>query len=116
VQARALQRFGATLAAVTRSLRALHPPAVLAPAHRERIRDLGATRRVTRGLRAALAAHDARSVAVLLRRFRAAARGSRGPSAVERQARARYAERLRELSDAYRAVRRETARLQRALS
>jgi hypothetical protein len=112
-QIRALRDFSDGVARVERGLRRLRPPPVLVPAHRDQIRRLEETGRLATRLRKALADRDARAVAVLLKRFRAANGSGEGLAALERQARVRYAQRIAQLRDTYAAVQRETAAIQR---
>jgi hypothetical protein len=114
-QMRALRRFGVALAGVRGELDALHPPPVLLPAHRDQVRRLQNTQRLAGRLQTALRQRDAERVATLLTRFRTASRSGEGLHALSEQARLGYEARLARVRDAYAAVRRETARLQRQL-
>ena len=69
-QAKALDRFGDTLARVSRRLDGLDVPALLQPAHESQLKRLASTRRLSRQLQSAVRAKDSRRVAKLLLRFR----------------------------------------------
>lgn len=114
-QARILERFEAAVGSIGGDLRALKPPAVLAPAHGEQVRRLDATRRLAGRLRRALRAQDAERVSVLLTRFRSSASEPSGPRRLANQAVAQYNRRLRLLAGAYADVRREQTELARAV-
>jgi hypothetical protein len=88
---------------------------VLAPAHRDQLRRLDASRRLAGQLRTALVERDAARVATLLRRFRTVSRAGSGLHTLQRQAEVRYDQRLEAVREAYVAVARETARVQSAL-
>jgi hypothetical protein len=76
-QADALQRFSGAVSRTLRDLRAVEPPAVLAPSHGDQIRRLDVTRGLAARLRRALLDQDAERVARLLERFRSSASGRR---------------------------------------
>ena len=114
-QADALERFSAAVSRTLGDLRAVEPPAVLAPAHDDQIRRLDVTRRLARRLRRALLGEDAERVARLLERFRASASGRRPPRLLADQALAQYTRRLEQLNDAYAEVQREQLKLDRKL-
>jgi hypothetical protein len=114
-QARILERFEAAVGSIGGDLRALKPPAVLAPAHGEQVRRLDATRRLAGRLRRALRAQDAERVSVLLKRFRSSASEPSGRRRLANQAVAQYNRRLRLLAAAYADVRREQTELARAV-
>ena len=80
-QAKALDRFGDTLARVSRRLDALDVPALLEPAHESQLKRLASTRRLSRQLQSAVRAKDSRRVAKLLLRFR---KSTQAPASSER--------------------------------
>jgi hypothetical protein len=114
-QARALERFGASLDAIVDSLRDLKAPLVLEPAQANQIRRLESTRALAGKLRRALEQQDAERVARLLKRFRriGSARGVR--RLLADRALARYSRLLQQLDAAYASVQREQLRLDRSL-
>ena len=68
---------------------------MLEATHRDQIRRLERTRRLAHELRVALLRRDAKRVATLLERFRAASRSRRDLPALEQRSRAAYAHRMR---------------------
>jgi hypothetical protein len=114
-QARALESYTKALRAGLRRLRALRPPALVEPAHRDQVTQLARTRRLGGALRRALVAQDAAGVARLLARFRRAAAGRKPDRLAAAQARARYDRRLEAIDDAYTDVRQAEQRLDRSL-
>ncbi|MDA0168789.1 hypothetical protein OJ998_06790 [Solirubrobacter taibaiensis] len=113
-QAKALDRFGDTLARVSRRLDGLDVPTLLEPAHESQLKRLAATRRLSRQLQSAVRAKDSRRVAKLLLRFR---KSTQAPASSERALTKRgitaYTSRLKELTEAQKEFGRAQARLNR---
>ena len=114
-QAKALERFAASVGATLDDLRSLDPPAVLEPGHGDQVRRLAETRTLARSLRRALVDKDAEGVARLLKRFRSRVSDRPPPRLAADQARAAYTRSLQRLDDAYVGIQREQAELDRSL-
>lgn len=114
-QAAAMRRFRDGLQRTRRDLRGLDVPRLLLAAHADQLRRLEAAYELADELRGALHAQDEKRVAELLARFRDQETG-RGPRrGLSRQAIGSYRQRYRRLNDAYAALAREQARLDRML-
>lgn len=114
-QASALGRYVDAMNAIIRDLRDPKPPFVLRPTHMDQVNRLRRTRDVADDLRAALLGQDAKRVAGTLRRFRRTVAQRAPRRRLAAQAITQYNRRYRDLSRASADIRREEARLDRAL-
>ncbi len=109
-QEEAFGAYAEALDAVVGDLEALEPPPLLASSHRAQVRRLSRTRTLARGLETAIGEQDSKEVARLLLRFRRlnsrAGRVGLPPEAVRA-----YNERVRAVTEAESAVRREQREL-----
>jgi hypothetical protein len=114
-QARELEQFAARIRSIAGDLRALRPPTVLQPTHRDQLRRLEGTSDLADRLRRALLAQDAVRVSRQLERFRGDESNPDARSLLTSRALALYAQRLDELKAAGADVREEQLRLARSL-
>lgn len=112
-QARALDRFGDTLARVSDDLGALDVPTLLAPAHDSQRDRLASTRKLSTRLQNAVRDKDSRRVARLLLRFRSSVETDRTQRALTKRGITAYTARLEELTRAQTAFGKAQARLNR---
>jgi hypothetical protein len=112
-QARALDRFGATLGKASRRLEGLDVPVLLEPAHAAQVKRLGSTRKLSTQLQSAVRKKDSRRVAKLLLRFRRGTTSKRAERALTQRGITAYTARLQELTEAQTELGRAQARLNR---
>jgi hypothetical protein len=114
-QAAAIAAYDAALAVALARLKALQPPAVMAPQYEAEVATLSATRRAGKALSAELQRQNRPNLLELARRFTDASRlsGSLAAQRAEIAAVKAYDARVRAVATAELRVRREVARLQR---